>query len=197
VEEERAENGPLLERLSSTLLRWGTGRNILILLAVLAAFSVAIVRPTYDRIETFSGDTGAIDTLIVYTPDKAYDMITAYGQQGRQYYATIALTVDIVFPLLLALTFGLILAAVFHRAFSREDVLQRAIVVPVAAMAADLLENAGIVTMLLSYPRRLRAVALLASAFSTVKWTAVAAESVLVVVGLVAWLIQRVRGKRE
>ena len=33
-------------------------------------------------------------------------------------------------------------------------------------------------TMLLSYPRKLPAVALLASAFSTVKWTAIAAESV-------------------
>jgi hypothetical protein len=66
-------------------------------------------------------------------------------------------------------------------------------------MTADLLENAGIVTMLLSYPRKLPAVALLASAFSTVKWTAITAESVLVVVGAVAWLIQRVRrgGKQE
>jgi hypothetical protein len=53
--------------------------------------------------------------------------------------------------------------------------------------------------MLLSYPRKLPAVALLASAFSTVKWTAITAESVLVVVGAVAWLIQRVRrgGKQE
>jgi hypothetical protein len=60
-------------------------------------------------------------------------------------------------------------------------------------MTADLLENAGIVTMLLSYPRKLRAVALLASAFSTVKWTAIAAESVLVIIGLLAWMIQVMR----
>jgi hypothetical protein len=193
VEEERAGGGGLLEQLSSSLIRWGTGRNILILFVVLVVFSLAIVGPMYDRIQTLSGGVGELDRLIVYTPDEAYDMIAAYGQQGRQYYATIALTLDTVFPLLLALTFSLILTSVFHRTFSREGVLQRTVLVPVAAMTADLLENAGIVTMLLSYPRKLRAVALLASAFSTVKWTAIAAESVLVIIGLLAWLIQGMR----
>jgi hypothetical protein len=193
MEEQRAESGQTLDRLSKTLVRLGTGRNILILLLILVVFSLAIIGPIYKRIERRSGGVGALDLLIVYTPDKAYDMMTAYGQPGRRYYATIASTVDTIFPLLLAVTFGSILASVFHRTFSREGVLHRAVVVPVAAMTADLLENVGIVTMLLSYPRKLPAVALLASAFSTVKWTAVAAESVLVIIGLAAWLIQRVR----
>jgi hypothetical protein len=62
---------------------------------------------------------------------------------------------------------------------------------------ADLLENIGIATMLLTYPQKIPAVALLASAFSTVKWTAVSAEAVLVVVGLVSWLVKaRFRGDR-
>jgi hypothetical protein len=197
VEEKRAGGGQPLDRLSKTLIRLGTGRNILILAVLLAVFSFTVIGPMYDRIETLSGGVGAIDFLIVYTPDQAYDMIAAYGQQGRQYYAAIALTLDTIFPLLLALTFSLILAPVFHRAFPREGVLQRAVLVPVAALTADLLENVGIVTILLSYPRKLPAVALLASAFSTVKWTSIAGESVLVLVGLVAWLVRRARRGRE
>jgi hypothetical protein len=197
VEEQRAESAQLLDPLSKILIELGTGRNILILLVSLVVFSFAILGPMYARIETLSGGVGAMDRLILYSPDKAYDMVAAYGQQGRQYYATIALTLDTIFPLLLALTFSSILASVFHRAFSREEVLQRAVLVPVAAMMADLLENIGIVTMLLSYPRKLLAVALLASAFSTVKWTALAAEAMLVIAGLMAWLIQRVRRRGE
>jgi hypothetical protein len=183
--------------MSNTLIRLGNGRNILMLLVILVVFSLAIVAPMYDRIQTLSGGVGAIDFLIVYAPDRAYDMIAAYGEQGRRYYATIALTLDTIFPLLLALTFSLIVASVFHRTFSREAVLQRAVLVPVAGMTADLLENIGIVTMLLSHPRKPPAVALLASAFSTVKWTAITAESVLVIVGLVAWLIPRMRRTGE
>jgi len=179
--------------MSSRLVRWGTLRTILFLLAVLTLFGLAVVRPAYDRIEAFSGGVAAIDGSIVYTPDRAHEMIAAYGEQGRQVYMIIALTVDTAFPLLLALTFSFTLASLFHRAFARAGVLHRAVRVPMAALTADLLENLGIVTLLLGYPRRLPAVALLASAFSTVKWTAIAAEAVLVAIGLVALLIQRTR----
>ncbi len=190
---ERHLEGGVPRHVLDLILRWASWRNILILWAALVAFSLVIIRPAYGRIETFSGDVGALDSLIVYRPEKAYDMIGAYGEQGRRYYATIALTLDTLFPLLLALTFGLTLARVYRQAFSRAGVLHRALFVPVGAMVADLLENAGIATMLLSYPKRLLVVALLTSSFSTVKWTAIAAESILLIIGLIAWGVNALR----
>lgn len=191
---QRIEGG-VPQRVLDVLFRWASWRNVLLLWAVFLAFNLLIIGPAYRRIDVLSGGVGAIDFLITYRPEKAYDMIAAYGPQGRQYYATVALTLDTLFPLLSTLTFGLTLAHLFRQSFSREGVLHRALFVPVAAMVADLLENAGIVTMLLSYPQRLRAVALLTSSFSTVKWTAVAAESLLLVVGLIAWLVTALRGE--
>ncbi len=185
--------GGVPQRVLRILLRWATWRNILILWALLAAFSIVVVAPAYRRIEAFSGGTGALDLLIVYSPEKAYDMVSAYGEQGRRYYASLVPTVDSVFPLLSGLTFALTIARSFCQAFSREGVLHRALFVPVAAMVADLLENAGIVTLLLSYPRGLPVIALLTSSCSTVKWTAVAAEFLLVVIGLLAWLHRATR----
>jgi hypothetical protein len=178
-----------------TLLNWASWRNILIAWVALVAFSVVAMEPAYSRLRGFSGGAEALDLLIVYRPDKAYDMIAAYGEQGRRYYATITLTLDVIFPFLSALTFGLTLARVFRRAFSNEGALHRAIFVPVGAMVADFLENAGLITMLLSYPRRLTIIALLASSFSTVKWTAVAAESLLVLIGLIAWFVNARLGR--
>jgi hypothetical protein len=191
VEEEKAEHAQLLNTVSETLIGMATGRRILFLLAVFTVYRVAVMGPAYRRIQTFSGGVGAIGFLIVYRPEKAYQMLAAYGPQGRQYYATIALTLDTIFSLASALVFSLILTYLFHRAFSREGVLQRALLVPPAAMVADLLENVNIIAMLLTYPQKLPAIALLASAFSTVKWTAISAELVLVVVGLAGWLIQK------
>jgi hypothetical protein len=135
----------------------------------------------------------ALDFLIVYRPEKAYEMIAAYGEQGRHYYATIAPTLDTIFPLLSGSAFILTIASVYRRAFSREGVLHRALLIPVGAMVADLLENVGIVTMLLNYPRELRTIALLTSSMSTVKWTAVTAEIVLVAIGLVALGVRAAR----
>lgn len=197
MEEETIEDRRLLETISDTLIDLATGPRILLLLAVFGVYSLAAMGPAYRRIEMLSGGVGAIDFLIIYSPEKAYDMIAAYGQQGRHYYATIALTLDTVFPILLGLVFSFALSYVFHRAYSEKGVLQRAVLVPPAAIVADLLENIGIATMLLTYPQKIPAVALLASAFSTVKWTAVSAEAVLVVVGLVSWLVKaRFRGDR-
>lgn len=200
MEQHERPDGPQVEggiprSALKAVLRWATWRNILILWGVFVAFNLLIIGPAYNRIAAFSEGVGAIDFLIVYRPEKVYDMMAAYGERGRRYYATVALTLDTLFPLLSAMTFGLTLARVFRRAFSREGVLHRALFVPLGAMAADLLENAGIVTMLLSYPKRLFAVALLTSSFSTVKWTAVATESLLVVVGLIAWLVNALRGE--
>ena len=195
-QEQHIEGGiprGILERLR----RWATWRNILILWACLVVFNLGVIGPAYSKITVFSEGVDALDFLIAYRPEKAYEMIASYGEQGRRYYATIALTLDTVFPLLSALAFGLTLVRVIGQAFSRKDVLHRALFVPVGAMAGDFLENAGIVTMLLSYPERLRAVALLTSSFSTVKWTAVAAESLLVVIGLVAWVIQVIGERRR
>ncbi len=187
----RHPEGGVPHRVLNTLLRWSKLRNVLILWGVLAAFMILIIGPAYRRIETFSGGVGALDFLIVYAPEKAYEMIAAYGADGRTYYAGIALTLDTVFPLLLALTSSLTLAWLLPRTFSRVTVLHRALFVPFGALMADLLENAGIVTLLLSYPRRLRTVALLTSSFSTVKWTAVLTQFLLIAIGLIAWVVKR------
>lgn len=197
MEERKIDQRRRLNALVGALIRLATGRRILVLLALFLAYIVAVMRPAYRRIGTLSGGAGAIDFLIVYSPEQVYDMIAAYGEHGRAFYATIALTLDTIFPIALASVSCLVLTYLFHRAFSREDVLRRALLVPAVAMCADLLENVGIVTMLLTYPERLPTVALLASTFSTVKWTAVLAEVILVIIGLVSWVIQqRSRGDR-
>jgi len=185
--------GGVPQPVMKTLLRLATWRNLLVLWGALGAYNLLVLGPAYARIEAISGGVRALDFLIVYRPETAYDMIAAYGEQGRRYYATIAPTLDTLFPLLSAAAFTLTIALVFRGTFSRQGVLHRALFVPVGAMVADLLENAGIVMMLLYHPKELTAIALLTSSFSTVKWTAVAAESVLVVIGLVAWAVKAIR----
>lgn len=177
------------------LKRLATARNIIMLLVAFLIYNLALMQPMYARIETYSGGVGAIDMLFSYTPERAYEMITAYGEQGRRYYATIALTLDTVFPLLIALLLGLLLTYVLTRTYPPESAMHQLRYLPVGAMLADLLENAGIVTMLLSYPGSLFTVARLTSRFSTAKWLLVAGQSALLVVVLIRWLIKALRSR--
>lgn len=197
MDKEEATGGRPRDSAVDTLIELATTRRILVVLSIFAVYTAAVMVPAYRRIETYSGGVGPIDLLITYTPGEAYDMIAAYGERGRQYYATITLTLDIIFPVASAGVFSLILAHLLHQAFAREDVLQRALLIPPAAMAADLLENVSIAAMLLSYPREPPAVALLASAFSTVKWTGVSAQVALVFVGLGVCLIRKILRRGE
>lgn len=181
----------LVDRVATTLTALATTPHVLVALAIFAVYIATVMVPAYHRIKTYSGGVGPIDLLITYSPEDAYDKIAAYGQRGRQYYAVITLTLDVILSVASAGVFSLTLAHIFDRAFSRDDLLRRALLIPPAAMAADLLENISIAAMLLSYPREPPAVALLASAFSTVKWTAVSAQVALVIVGLAVCLIKK------
>ncbi len=177
------------------LKRLATVQNILLLLAVFLIYNLALMQPLYARIEDYSGGVGALDMRFSYTPEQAYRMIAAYGEEGRRYYATIALTLDTIFPLLVALLFGLAFTYLIERTRSPRSPLLRLRYLPLAAMLADLLENAGIVSMLLSYPDRLNALARLTSLFSTAKWLLVAGQSALFLALLIGWLIKALRSR--
>ena len=64
-------------------------------------------------------------------------------------------------------------------------------------MAADLLENTGIVTLLLSYPSRLDAVARLTSGFVSLKWVFIGANVLVVLLAVAGAVKHRVTSPRS
>ncbi len=150
--------------------------------------TLAVIPALYPKFQT-------LDTLTSYTPEKAYEHISSYGYQGRQYYATIELTLDLVYPLILALLFGLAALYTFQRAFRDHIWTYKLALIPFIGMIADYLENACVVIMLLSYPRILPIVARISNVFTIAKWALTPFE-LLFVVGLIGWLVQVIRRRR-
>ncbi len=125
-----------------------------------------------------------------YSPEMAYKMIAAYGEQGIRYH--LMLTVgDIVFPPSLALFLAIAITYFYSRLFSSRQVLRWLLVLPVIYLAADYLENVSIVTMLLSFPTSLPTVAVVANTMFTIKNLSSAVAVVTTIIGLSAWLFQR------
>ncbi len=184
----------MIEKLLNFLARLATGRNILICLGLFIAFNAIIFPMAGSRIQALSGGVGPLDLQFSYTPETAYEMLTAYGE-GRMFYALIQVTADVVYPVVYTLLFSLLLTYLFQRGFPGNAALQRLALLPFGAMLADYLENIGIVTLLLSYPAQLPAVAQAASLFTTLKWLSVGAVLALVVVGLAALALKRLYRK--
>ena len=165
------------------------GRIILILLFLFLLINIVVVPWIYPTFQT-------LDTLSSYTPQKAYELMSSYGATGRQSYAIIEVTLDLAYPLITALLFSLIILYTFKRAFPGRDWVRYFSLAPFAVMLADYLENVCVVTMLLSYPRELDGVAQVSNVFTVAKFT-LAPLQLLFVIGLIGWLIQAIRSRRQ
>jgi hypothetical protein len=165
------------------------GRVILLLLFLFLLTNFVIAPAIYPKFQT-------LDTLSSYTPQKAYDLISSYGEQGRQSYAIIELTLDLAYPLITALMFSLMILYTFKRAFPGVEWVRYVSFAPYVIMVSDYLENAFVVTMLLSYPRDLVGMARMANIFTVTKFI-LSPLQLLFIVGLIGWLIRIILLRRR
>ncbi len=179
-----------MHTLLNLLTKWATGKNILLLFVLLIVINVWVLPAIYPQFDT-------LDFQSSYTPDGAYNLISSYGQAGRQYYAVVELTLDVVYPIISALFFSLFTVYTFRRIFPLHSWLQWLPLLGFIVMGADYMENACIVTMLLSFPQRLDAVAQAGNLFTVTKFTLSYVELVLMTIGLIGIIVKQALALRR
>ena len=98
-----------------------------------------------------TGGANILDFQFGYTYEKAYDMLTALGVEGRTFYLTKILPMDFPFPLIYMLFFaGFIALLIKHT--TQKETYRFILFIPVLAMLLDWTENIGEITLLNSYP---------------------------------------------
>ena len=173
------------------LAQW---RYIIVFVVLFVLLNATVFRVMSERIAEASGGVEAIDLLISYTPDEVFPMVEAYGDL-RSEYAAFQLTADVVYPIVYAMLFGLLITLIFKHALPSNSRLQALHLAPFAMAILDLLENTGIVIMLLSYPAQPVAVAALASIFTTAKWLLFVITILCVIAGTLVILYRRIANK--
>lgn len=185
------------ERFLDRLGHWATGRTLLLLGAGYLFIGAVAFPAAYARIQANPSGAGPLDVLYSFTPDEAYSRIEAYGADIRRFYALVEVTVDLAFPVLTAFLLSCLALFFFRRGASPSRSIRYLALVPFGAMAADLLENTGIVTLLLSYPSRLDAVARLTSGFVSLKWVFIGANVLVVLLAVAGAVKHRVTSPRS
>jgi hypothetical protein len=176
--------GEMLNTISARFYQLTKGWLIFILLLLDGFFSGFLLPMIQRLLQGGQGGIEPIDLQFFYTPDWAYGMMERYGAYNRLFYRNVELTVDIIYPIVYTLFFGLLISWLFQRGVSPESNIRRLNVMPVGAWFFDLLENLGIVTMLTFYPFRLEAVAWLTIAFTMIKWLFAGCSILLLLFGL-------------
>lgn len=159
---------------------------VLVVLIVMYAFFVLYVFP---NAENGSG-VGPLDLKFSYSADTAYEMIEAYGQQGRDRYVRTAVTVDLAYPIVYTLLLMVWISLSLREAAISPVRTCIAVMVPGVTFLLDLIENAGIVIMLRAFPQRHETLANMTSLATSAKWLA-AGVAVLVAITSTAFAVRR------
>lgn len=168
------------------------GRVLLALFGVIVLIN-AIVFPTASR-RMGSGGTAAfrpLDLRLSYSEEDAYGVISSLTTDTRRLYAIVELSIDVVYPVLYAFFFFLLLRWLIAKSEAPPRWLERAALVPFAAMLFDWLENVGIVAMIARFPDRPGAIAPLSSAMTTLKWLWFALTLALLLYAAARWAVSR------
>ncbi len=175
----------MLQKISRRFHAWAKGWLVFVLL-LLDVFFMGFIMPLVSGLlKDGTGTQQPMDLQFFSTPEKLFAIAGSYGEYGRAFYRSVELTVDIIYPVVYTLAFGLLISWLFQRGFKTESKMQVLNIVPIGAWLFDLLENLGIVTLLTTFPAQLTAIAWLTTFFTMVKWIFAGTSMLLIVIGLV------------
>jgi len=176
----------MLNKLSQKFHQRANGWLVVVLFFIYGFFSGYVMpRMAANMNSAANQSVTPLDLMIIYTPDRAFEMMEKYGEAGRLVYRNIELTADIIYPISSMLFFGILLSWLFQRGFKPDTKMQKFNLAPAGSWLFDLIENAAIVPMIMMYPAQSTALVWLAIMLGLVKWGFAFLSLGLVVIGLV------------
>lgn len=186
----------MLNSLSNLAHRYASGRNVLIFFILQMIISVGILPYMEGKFDP-QKVLGVLDLKFGFTADEAYNILLAYGEDGRKYYLFVEAVIDVIYPIIYTITNVLLLSYVFKKGFTPSNFIQQLNIFPILATIGDFAENAGIIAMLNAFPERADAAARFASGAGMFKWIAFGISIALFLIGAVAWIIAAVKNKKH
>jgi len=124
--------------------------GLFILTNLVYAFMLLVTIPNTMK---FSKGMQLLDMMPTgYDLDYVNKLFITLGENGRHFYLTNQIPVDMVYPLLFGLTYSILLAYFLNKINKLKSPFSYLSLLPIIAGIADYLENIGIITMLKSYP---------------------------------------------
>jgi hypothetical protein len=149
-----------------------------------------------------AGYTGAIpmftlDVLPGYSPAYLAEVLSTYGEVGRNAYATSLMTLDMLFPISYGIFFALLVRRVYLNLNVPVGLVNAMIAMPLLSWGLDWIENSTFVYLISVYPALPLAVAQFVSLVTLIKVSLYALTTIALVIGSVLMWKQRKNSKVE
>jgi hypothetical protein len=129
------------------------GKKVLLLFILTNVVYVFMLTISIPHVMNFSGGKKLLDMMPTgYNAEYVNSLFYALGKEGRQTYLYKQLPVDMIYPLLFAISSCLVLAYFLNKLKKLDGSLFYLCFVPLFSGVFDYGENIGIISMLNSYP---------------------------------------------
>ena len=157
-----------------------------------AGIYIVMINITLEHIQFLSGLRPFDMRPSGYSSEQAHALLDALGIDGRQYYLTWQIPLDLLYPAFMALTLVSILKWI-ERQGANGRLTKVGIGLSVGAAIADYLENIGICLMILGWPDLPTSLVQTVSLASITKAVLTTAAVLTVTSGLAFWLYKGMR----
>lgn len=185
----------MIKRLSNWLYRISSGLVTITALIIFLLFTILVLPRQSASADAVSGEAGTPDLSFFYTPDDLYRMAEAYGEAGRQAFVKARLTFDVVWPLVYLFFLSTSISWLLKNGLPQVSSWRQLNLLPFGAMLLDFGENFANILIMLRYPEQTIIVEWLAPIFTLLKWIAVGASFITLIIGLGLFLNQLIRRK--
>lgn len=158
-----------MEKFKGFLAKHATKRRVLVLFVLTNLIYFLMVLVTIPATVEYSRGLQVLDMMpLGYDFDYVEALFAALGEDGRDYYLYRQIPLDMLYPLLFAVGYSLLLAF-FLKKINKLNRLYLLCLIPFLAGLADYLENFGIIALLNSYPGISSSVVTITAFFSILK----------------------------
>ena len=171
-----------IERISST--------PMLVYLTLISALFPAVLFPAYGI-----GDIKLLDLHFSYSPDLVYKHLAALGEEGRSAYTRMALTSDLVFPVVYSLALSVALMLVLQKLFPPASRFRYLCLFPFLIIIVDWCENLSLAFVTYAFPEPVDWIVNSASFFTSLKWTLVVLTVLMLLTAVTIRIVSSLRGR--
>lgn len=183
--------------MKELILRNSKGKRVLILVIITSIVYLIMPIVTMPKVAQFANGMKILDLLPGgYNFEYVNTLFNTLGEEGRHNYLFFQIPVDMVFPLLFAVTNCLLIAFFLKKLKQFKSPLIYLCLLPLVSGIADYSENIGIITMLNQYPDISTLTVNITSLFSTIKYTSITISFVVLIIIMAVVGVKYIKRKK-
>ena len=162
----------------------------LVVLTLATVLFPAVLFPIYGL-----GDIKLLDLHFSYSPVQAYEHLSALGEEGRSNYASMALTSDLVFPVIYSLALSVALMLILKKLPSQVSRIRYLCLFPFLIIIIDWCENLSLAFVTYTFPGKIDWIVNSASFFTSLKWILVVLTLLMLLIAVTIRIVSGIRGR--